>query len=375
MINAKLAYLLSTCHKFSDAFFSPMIKQHESNKTVATRHHFTLYVDLCENESDSAFAVKNVYFKFANSDDSILADTLQSHNNEILSETTIRELYKNLPSGLELGAYNLVALYTIASLIKLYAGFKYVFIPVVINYGRGSGVSHQTALIIDYAGSIMYYEPYGTYEKFNKSYKVAMCELFSIFGNLNLINNSIVKCRTYHEHNGLFITENPDTPEKTEGIQQIILNKNNARSEDFDREYAALITELKKEFPDYNFEEDVYTDSKQDKTFKILDLLFRVDRYETTREIYKKLLRTALKIYCCYNSKTCVTITLVEMNEFFKGGLDQLYEDFNTPNTKPNIVLMDKLNKLLEDITTTSYLKDTVTQIAQSHKICKIIFT
>ena len=58
MLNAKLAYLLSTCHKFSDSFFSAMIKRH---KNVATMHNFVLFVDLYEPDSSNEFMVKNVF--------------------------------------------------------------------------------------------------------------------------------------------------------------------------------------------------------------------------------------------------------------------------------------------------------------------------
>ena len=357
MINAKLAYLLSTCHKVSDAFFSAVIKQHEPQKIVATRHDFMLYIDLYEKEDSDLFHVRDVHFKFAGSGDPILAEVLQAHNNEILSQEIMASLYKNIKNlGINISAYKMVSMYSVASLIKLYRaeGFKYVLIPVVINYGRDSNLCHQSALLVDLSSVIMYYEPYGMYKKFDKSYKKCVCDLFSSLGNVGLFESD-TSCITYHEKLNL-----------DKGIQQIILEKNNNRAAEFNKEYDTLVSEFNKEFPN-NF---TIKGEKQDKTFKILELLFCIDTYDfdyDKKVKYEKFLTEALKIYCCYNSKTCVTITLVEMNEFFKGDIKNLYKAFNVE--KPNILLMDKLNSLFLDVATEA-LEKTVKKISRSHEIC-----
>ena len=355
MLNAKLAYLLSTCHKFSDSFFSAMIKRH---KNVATMHNFVLFVDLYEPDSSNEFMVKNVYFKFAGNNDSVIAEALQLNNNKILSPNEMNHIYNNLVNlNLKLSPKNLVAVYTIASLIKLYEGrgFNYIFVPVVINYGRNANLMHQTALILNYEGYDLYYEPYGKYEKFYKSYKKCMCELFTIFNN--------VKCITYHDN----------IPVET-GIQNIIMEKNNVQVYAFNIKFNNLINKLKIKFPDKNFE---FPEDMQDKTYKIVDVLYKLDRMNTNGELhstnqeYEELLNQTLQLYCMYNSKTCVSITLVELDRFFFGNPIP-YREFNV--LEPNYVLMGKLYLLFNKLKKSDKTLYSFNNIINSTDICKSLF-
>lgn len=379
-LNAKLAYLLSTCHKFTDSFFASMSKQFESKKILATRYYFTFFINLHEPTQTNYFSIKDVFFKFANSEDIVLVEALQYHNNNILS-WEMTQLYENVKDkDLTLNIYQMVALYTIASLIKVYKdeGFKYIFIPVVISYGRSKNLLHQTSLIIDYANStFIYYEPYGNYTKYDKSYKECICDLFHIFDGLNLFDGK-VKCVSYHD---LFKFD--------KGIQQIILEKNNARGVEFKKEYDSVMEKIKTNFPSIDIE-PTYTMAKFDKkdvTFKILDLLFNIDTVEIYNpnklEIYTELLNEVLKIYCCYNSKTCVTITLVEMNYFFSNAtldengirdkIQDLYSQFNIDN--PNPVLMVKLNNLINIFKNSADIISTVENNVHAFEICKKLYS
>lgn len=393
-LNAKLAFLLCTCHKFNDAFMTAMTKMYENSKTVATRHYFTFYITLREPTNKDKFAVKDSHFKFADSDDIILSEALQLHNNDMLSWEMVK-IYENLQKqGISLDIYKIVSVYTIAALIKYYkdAGFKYIFIPVVINYGRSDTLLHQAALIIDFTGKFLFYEPYGKYTKFGKSYAEAVCEFFHIFDDCELFNTSNpIQCMTYHQFLGLDTHLNG-------GIQHILLERNNARSAIFDKEYNQTLSELKDAFPNYEIEPQ-YTTSEQDTqdhTFKILDLLFNIDEMAIDKKAantpsdvekkktYERLLHKVLEHYCCYNSKTCVTITLVEMNEFFKyveynndkndisTKIKNLYDEFKIPI--PNPILMKKLNSMLTVFQNSDEIREIVSNSSHISDTCSKLF-
>ena len=144
--NAKLAYMLSICHELSDDIMTLMSKQYTKSKTVATRYYFTLNINFYElNEID--FAVKDVYTTFINSQDPILIEALQYHNDKVLTKDEMKLIYSQLiDKNIKLNAYQISTMYSIATVIKLYKnnGFKYIFIPTVINYGRDSDLLRQT---------------------------------------------------------------------------------------------------------------------------------------------------------------------------------------------------------------------------------------
>jgi hypothetical protein len=397
-LNAKLAYLLCTCHKFNDAFMTAMTKQFEKSKTVATRHYFTFHITLCEpidGKYKNNFAIKNSHFEFAGSDDIILSEALQLHNNEVLSYEMV-QIYENLKKqNISLDIYQIVSVYTIAALIKYYrdAGFKYIFIPIIINYGRNGNFAHQAALIIDFNGSFLFYEPHGKYSKYGKSYSDAVCEFFHIFDDCGLFGETYIpinQCMTYHEFLGVGADDG--------GIQNILLNRNNARELSFNTEYNQTIDEIKAEFPTYNLEPYYKTvgNENEDHAFRILDLLFNIDKsnidkklsktpYDNEkRKTYERLLNKVLEHYCCYNSQTCVTITLIEMNEFFKyaessnikdeisGKITSLYNEFKIP--VPNPVLMKKLNNLLDVFNNSEEIREIVTNSNHISETCSKLF-
>jgi hypothetical protein len=347
---------------------SAMVRKHEKNKTVATRHYFSLYIKLCEN--DDKFNIDTVDFQFAGSSDVIIADALQFSNNKLLS-FEIPHIYKNLiKEGIKLNARQLVSLYTISALIKRYSGrgFKYVFIPVTLDYGRGGNIVHQTALLIDLSGKFIFYEPYGKYTKHNKSYKSAIQTLFSVFSNVYTVH-------MYH-----------DLYKLPHGIQHIILKNNNKLYNEFDTEYELLLQQLKKRYPDTNFS---YDKDEHDHTYNIINLLSTIDKFGDTDETYKKILDSVLMRYYEYNSKTCVSITLIEMNEFFEistnyspmnpiaeysfisAKLTEYYSQFNV--YKPNVVLMPKLNELINMFKYSNSVRKVIDSEINIFKICKKI--
>jgi hypothetical protein len=388
--NAKLAYLLSTCHKLNNGLMKVMIQQYEKSKTVATRHYFVFNIFFYEPYNDTNFAVSRVNLEFFNNTDYIIVEALQYYNDSILLEHEMKLLYNNLiENNITLDAYQLVSIYSIATLIKIYKcqGFKYIFIPVIINYGRSNALLHQTGIIIDIADKpginsnnqlhFIYYEPYGLYTKYDKSYKEAVGKLFQCF-------NGFMGCKmdytTYHDLLGL-----------KHGIQKILVDKNNLRESKFIEDYNNTISLLKKEFPDINFEnnnEDPSAMDTKDKTVKIMNLLFNMDYFnidtlsQDKKNIYFDALNTILTYYCGYNSKTCVSITITELNKFFrfsqesnhnlqtiKQNITEMYKSYDIPI--PNTVLMTDIYSLLDLFRYKEKIKELIGSKDRPNKICQ----
>lgn len=367
-LNAKLAYLLCTCPNFADSFYATIIKPFAKNKIVATRHMFVFFINLFEpTDSPNHFAVDNIEFKFANSDNIVLAETLQAYNNIIL-DWEMPIIYNRLKQlDINLDAKQIISLYTIASLIKRYKSeYKYIFIPVVINYGRSSNLLHQTALIIDCSGKFLYYEPYGKYKKYNKSYKECICNLFMSL-DIMFYDSDSVSSVTYHNNFKL-----------DAGIQDIILKKNNDQKQQFDVEYNELVKRIKDAYTiDLDYINTLQTeDEKTDYTIRVMELVSR----STQSRINKDLYYDVLNMYYRYNSKTCVSITLVEMYHFFMLSdndiiqrLQEFYLEFNT--NAPNVILLEKLNKLFKLFRNCDGITNIINNNIYTNNICKRLYS
>ena len=164
--NARIAFLLGSCEKFSQNFYKNILKKYESGKIVSTLHNFKLFIKLNYNEINdnyNKFDIKNTYYHFYNikSEDvyksSIYSEWLQYKNNDILTNQEINNIYNKLIKlKINLDVYQFIPILTVATLIKYYANiYKYLFIPVIIDYNRkGYNIYHQAGLIIDFSGKI-----------------------------------------------------------------------------------------------------------------------------------------------------------------------------------------------------------------------------
>lgn len=382
--SAKLAYLLASCHKFNDSFMIAMVNQY----FVAMRKYFTFYVTLYEPnaiDKQTQFAVKDVYFKFDGSDDTILKTAIQQYNNEVL-DCEMTTIYNNLmKQSIDLDIYQLIGVYAIASLIKSYSGReKYSFVPIIIDYGRVSNMVHQTALIVDHERqTFIFYEPYGAYEKYGKSYRNCMQRFFTIFNDCGLFSiKGIEKSVIYHD---LF--------NQTKGIQSIILEKNNLYADEFNASYQKTLVKLSANFPEYGLAARKSAIGDKDKNIKILDLMFHVERLgdihmtNEKKALYNTLLYEILEQFYLYNAKTCVSITLIEMNEFFANNASKSFNDNTQENIerinvlyaefdidRPNKVLMQKIHNMVSIFSHSQYIRDTIDNNMQSFAICKTLF-
>jgi hypothetical protein len=357
-----------------------MISQYEKSKLVATRHYFELYITLSE-PTETEFDIKKIKPYFMNSGSEIIMEALQYYNDSILTSSEMKNIYYNLlKHGIKLDTYQIIAMYSIASLIKIYKkeNFKFIFIPVIINYGRTSSVVHQTSLIIDISSDpkFIYYEPYGLYDKYGKSYKNAINTLmmgFQGFQGFDIINYT-----TYHDYIG-----------HIKGIQGILLDKNNLNHDEFGHKFENIIKDIQVNFPEKDFLKYDYNKlavDTSDKAVQIVTLLSNFDNFDITNldehriNNYHNILNKILNLYYLHNSKTCVSITIVEVNYFFKyyeryndinktkSNLLNMYEKYNTPI--PNVILMNEIYGLLDLLKNDKRIKKIIDQNIQSHKIC-----
>ena len=131
--NSKIAFLLSSCIRFSHKFYKHTIKKYEKDKIVATLHNFDLCVKFNKfKEGDmSDFSVKNTDFYFydikSNETKNIFSEWLQVFNNKHLSNSEIKDIWNKLSNkNIILTAYQFIPILTIAALIKMYKNtYKY----------------------------------------------------------------------------------------------------------------------------------------------------------------------------------------------------------------------------------------------------------
>jgi hypothetical protein len=192
-------------------------------------------------------------------------------------------------------------------------------------------------------------------------------------------------CYTYHEYYNVGYQHG--------GIQTIIMDRNNARIDEFNVDYNQIIQEINEAFPQYNLEpHNNISQDKNDNTYNIIRLLSNINNLNLSSstsskdiEHYNILINKVLGYYCSYNSKTCVSITLVELNEFFKHAslygsnrnslhtkLSALYEEFMIYT--PNSVLMYKITSLMDVFQNSEDIKDIINNNIHTRTTCNILF-
>lgn len=384
---AKLAYLLSTCHKFADKIFTKLIKKHEASRVACTKYYynlkFTLDIpqksDAPDSNSDSNsdnnsrnFELKRVEGDFLYSSwidelknydvyKSSILDDLNTLSAEEKNQIKTNYLALLKRDAAQISAENedvddQMDLYTIINLIKMYENkYNYLFIPCILDYSQDVGLVHQCALIVDLKnGLFLFLDPYGSYIKYEHDYAHPIKTFLNIYKDClsaRFITNGADRIRfnTFHEH--LF--------SKREGIQSIILNSNNASST-FAAKKDSLLESLKESIPDLfqkinrAIEDDKNPVNKTDNTIHVLTILDNFEKYSASEEErvnFDKLWESALELYYLYNSKTCVSITLVEMNAFFSNvDLVEFYNRYRVET--PNKVLLGDIYKLVEELDT-----------------------
>lgn len=359
--SAKQAYLLSTCHKFANKTFTRLIKKHEIAKTACAKYQFDIWVTLdipkpstpqeAPESVKSEFKIVNIYNNFLNQrvsyDNTILEELNTLTNAEKLK---IKQNY-NLLIGSNIESndiYSETQLYTLINLIRMYKGkYQYIFIPFTLDYSQDIGLVHQCALLIDLVNhKFIFYEPYGTYIKYEHNYAKPIEKYLQIYDDCL---DTPYTFSTFHEY---LIPEFASN-----GIQNIILNSNNAKAEVFNKNVENLLEEIKStdislyEQIMQDIEEDENPVNKTDKTITILNILDIFEKYTSgvENEAKSKQWIKALELYSLYNSKTCVSITIVEMDALFSGkNLLDMYNSYKNA-LYPNEILMKQITELLEE--------------------------
>jgi hypothetical protein len=308
----KIIELLSSCGHIQDVMINSLIKNHEKGRVACGKYFYEVYIYL--KKQDDVFKYNGASFDFLRDSDYDTATI----------DAVISAFNKMGGINSEIGIYAAdIYAASFLALINLYSRqpYKYIYISVIIDYGTNSGLSHQTALIVDVQrGQFLYYEPYGKYEKYGARYSGAVLEFLQQYrfpdkyyiggqgGNL--------KYDTWHNYFGL-----------PNGIQTILMHAHNATRDQFLVDKSTLMDELKRRsLPNYNkLAAKLYVDKdhpahKDDYTFDTLKIMgYFVDNPIEVNNVTDRqyLEQKALELYFKYNSKTCVTITLVEMNYFF----------------------------------------------------------
>lgn len=169
-----------------------------------------------------------------------------------------------------------------------YDGYKYLMVPVTLNYGRK--MNHQACYVFDLRRKkCLMYEPYGTYEKFGESY-------LGPFGHIP--DQCGFRTTTWHREMGV------------PGIQTILIEKNKERMAEFERDMF--------ERPPLTEEQ---TEMKKDDG--TLETLYLVGHAEEGGDHQK--IAEAYRLFGKYTSKSCVTLTIIDMYLMGMGIVNQFY--------------------------------------------------
>jgi hypothetical protein len=322
--SAQIAYLLCICPTFNSGFMNALFKKYKN--IVSTRLNLHLYIILNEPPIlGSHFGLDRIDYIFLGGKK--LGYILDRHARQILTD---REIY---------AMGNDIATLEAAALFKT-APTRYVFVPTILDYSRNHNLVHQCAILYDKQKNILlFYEPYGRYMKFNKSYEAAVIGYLSTFKAVL----PGVKIDLYHRHFNL-----------ADGIQGMILTANNNAADMFNTRFAMLSNKINTKFSQYI--KIPYTAPSDDNTYAVLDLVHAVHSVSVNDipvELHNEftiLTKDVLYLYMLYNSKTCVSITIVEFHELFKisdanidtsTGLTSFYQRFD--KKQPNIYLFESL--------------------------------
>jgi hypothetical protein len=348
---AKLVFLLSTCHKLSDELFIRMIQMHESTKIACMKYYYDLEFTL--RLTDSTYS----QFDTVRVEESFLTDSNLSDNEcaAILAEL-----------GPDATLVNLINIFSAAE-------YKYLFIPCTVDYGMDVGLIHQCGILIDLkAGLFLFYEPYGryTYRQYTANYADSIHEYLDLFRGVlpdRFVENKRARFTTFHKYYGL-----------STGIQSIILEKNNTRGDEYDAKLAEAMTKLEdrgykteRQAIESEIKNDKNPVNKTDRSIKILDILTMLSRYYPTfpDDIWYDL----IELSHTYNAKSCVSITMIELNYLFSGGNMQEFYDQFTAAKYPSHILVQKMINFVENLDNVTKINKIITSTNNSIKQCKLL--
>lgn len=310
---ASTAYMLTICHKLADRMFINLVKKYERYNVVACKYTFNIRINL-HLEDTGNFVLNNAYYTFL--------DENNKYTEKILLDGS------NIP--------------VVPTIIRRFANYQKLLITVILDFGRNTGFVHQGAIIVDYKlKKILFYEPYGTYNKHNANYDSPVkqyIQSFSAYLPEFCGKDNLITFCTFHEH-----------IQQTKGIQIMILEKNNSKETQFHEEFKVLLNKLPIDLQDrINARIASSTLTKSDNT---IDIIFAFEVFRTYAVDDENLWKEALEILYKYDSKTCVSITLIELNKYFSDNLSELhkfYEDIKIAEFPGTIIMNDILSLIIE---------------------------
>lgn len=355
-MSAKYAYMLSTQHSFSDDMFKYLVKKYEDNALVASKFYYQIWITLdFDATQPNEYIVKSTKSVFLESNISDIEHGVLEELNQLTPQekTQINNKYATLINQPveSVRDHCTKNLYTLPNLIRMYeARYQYLLIPVILDYSQDAMLLHQCALLIDFKNNaVMFYEPYGTYIKYDRDYLKPMQNFLSIYSDLffQFCSDTGFITQSFHTHFA-----------RQDGIQNTILQYNNAHEAEYQIKLQALLEKVKgiqqlhKALTD-KISSNTNPVNKTDGTISILYVLDGFEEYEPSESehiTFDECWEDALDIYYEYNSKTCVSITLTELDYLFRNkDIGSLYEMYALAEF-PNKVLMDQIFKLVNEI-------------------------
>jgi hypothetical protein len=347
---AKIIEVLSVCPPLQELMFMALIKKYEKKSIVSTKYFYEIYLHMKKENNIYKLIKSNFYF-------------LQNID---ISSNIKNKTIENLNRSVDINNSKNIWHDSLIALILLYykSTYKYLFIPIIADYSIDTGLYHQCALLVNFTDKIfLFYEPYGEYSKYEASYIPAVVEFLSEYKFPDIFyENNKLRFDSWHHYFGL----------KT-GIQTILLNQNNNNKEQFDKEKQIYINSLKPDVANkikYNME--INKNKPINKYDYTMDTMYIIQYFNNIDWSNIEDENKALELYYKYNSKTCVTITLIELDFYFnlseysynkqKEKLKLFYNDFT------NIKLINCLNEFIN----TSLNKEKMKKIMENrlNRIC-----
>lgn len=295
----KLIESLSTCPTLQDSFMTSLVKSHEKSGTVCAKYYYDLYLRLNKNGDTYKLLHAEINFlensNLANKD---VIGILDDFNKEAGVSTSSGDVFHD----------SFLALITIYSR----TAYHYLFLSVITDYSIDASLVHQCALLVDLReGRFLFYEPYGKYSKYNADYSPAVVEFLEQYQfPAKFYENGKLRFDTWHHYFNLPI-----------GIQSIVLDAHNQQREQYELDKQQYIANLRRTNPEMAKHIIAQLERgkdapvhKDDYTFDTLEIAGYFGKYCDSDGQAEN---GALELYYKYNSKTCVTITITELDYFF----------------------------------------------------------
>jgi hypothetical protein len=399
IIFGRIANKLSVDDKFSNAIYNKFMIEMEQYG-VASKRNYYMRFDL--TKSGTRYTLKSAHSYFNQISDNSFNEAL---NEKIIECQSTGALSKEEKKYITTAFRELVDddkpshLFALGSLIKKYSQcfianencdersnkkYNYLLIPVLVDCGLDPYMVHQCAIIVSYkTNEFIFYEPYGTYLKYGARYDLPMMDFMQIYNQI-----FDAKFTTFHDK---FEIQNVAEHLNARGIQSIILTYNNLRVDEFKKERDEMLDLLSD--PKYKsfvatLKNTLNAKSKLVETDYTCNIIDTIDDFKYNKKYFQddeKFMEAWDKnyyLYAKYNSKTCVSITLVELYNFFINSNENTATDtnstkiavgdfieryamtllnFENPETPiPNIILADDLKKLLQIICNYEKLLETI---------------